>query len=77
MIAITLQMRVLSKPQTWFKKALTVSSVGEAAVKYFGFAGGSGSTGAAGTGGKGGAASGIGTDGTVWGAGADGTAGAA
>jgi hypothetical protein len=77
MIAMTLQMRLVSNPHTWLRKALTVSSVGDAAVKYFGFAGGSGSTGAAGTGGRGGAASGIGTDGTVWGAGAGGTAGAA
>src|ERR1700730_4166375 len=42
-IASTLQMRFESYPHSAFKNALTVSTVGEAAVKYFGFAGGNGS----------------------------------
>src|SRR5712664_3476300 len=42
-IASTLQMRFGSYPQSVFKNALTVSTVGEAAVKYFGFTGGNGS----------------------------------
>src|SRR6266550_239788 len=42
-IASTLQMRFESYPHSAFKNALTVSTVGEVAVKYFGFAGGNGS----------------------------------
>src|SRR5258705_5555700 len=42
-IASTLQMRFESYPHSAFKNALTVSTVGEVAVKYFGLAGGNGS----------------------------------
>src|ERR1700728_4605600 len=70
-------MRSGSNPQTCLRKALTVSSEGEVAVKYLGFAGGSGSfggaSGAAAAGGAVRLAGGTWTLG-VWGAGAEGTA---
>src|SRR6202453_1608688 len=42
-IASTRQMRFASYPQSVFKKELTVSTVGEVAVKNFGFTAGNGS----------------------------------
>jgi len=42
-IASTRQMRLVSYPQSVFRKALTVSTVGELAVKNFGSTGGNGS----------------------------------
>ncbi len=43
LIASTRQIRFVSYPQSCFRNAFTVATVGEAAVKYFGFAGGNGS----------------------------------
>src|SRR5438309_11020193 len=42
-IASTLQMRLGSYPHSAFRNELTVSTVGDGAVKYFGFTGGKGS----------------------------------